>query len=406
MATLKQRLHRKNASGTYDTVHFESSSDLILRPSGRTVEQDLADYLPEVQANDNVPESLNKFVCGSTKAFAKRRALAFEGTVNTQINDLRDDLERQIAEVAAGGDVDLSDYYTKSETNNLLDDKSDIGHTHSQYVTSSTSSLYYYYTKTQVDQIESELRAAIDEAAAGGDVDLSNYYTKYQTDNLLNQKAALNHSHAISDITNLQSTLNGKASISHTHSQYLTETAVNALIQQKLSDYYTKREVDALIDASTPTYRWYKYYPYSQTVQNNVSISIHDFDKDEQRDGWLSDRPFPVDVSSASNVKFNTSVGGSFNFEDFGGNEEYNATQVLNKYLVQDGGSHNTRQMFYLRSFVPNSVSTISFKGDIYQLDRNRQQGQFIEEVTSPDPAAYPNSGYDKNTGYWYVKQS
>ena len=58
MATLKQRLHRKNSSNTYDTVHLESSSDLILRPSGRTVEQDLADYLPEVQANDNVPQSL------------------------------------------------------------------------------------------------------------------------------------------------------------------------------------------------------------------------------------------------------------------------------------------------------------------------------------------------------------
>ena len=58
MATLKQRLHRKNASGTYDTIHFESTSDLILRPSGRTVEQDLADYLPEVQASDNVPQSL------------------------------------------------------------------------------------------------------------------------------------------------------------------------------------------------------------------------------------------------------------------------------------------------------------------------------------------------------------
>lgn len=58
MATLKQRLHRKNSSGTYDTVHLESSSDLILRPSGRTVEQDLADYLPQVQNNDNVPQSL------------------------------------------------------------------------------------------------------------------------------------------------------------------------------------------------------------------------------------------------------------------------------------------------------------------------------------------------------------
>ena len=60
MATLKQRLHRKNVSGTYDTVHLESSSELILRPSGRTVEQDLADYLPQVQNNDNVPESLTR----------------------------------------------------------------------------------------------------------------------------------------------------------------------------------------------------------------------------------------------------------------------------------------------------------------------------------------------------------
>lgn len=52
MAVLKQRLHKKNTSNTYDTVHLESSSDLILRPSGRTVEQDLADCLP------NVPENL------------------------------------------------------------------------------------------------------------------------------------------------------------------------------------------------------------------------------------------------------------------------------------------------------------------------------------------------------------
>ena len=29
MATLKQRLHRKNSSGTYDTIHFETSADLI-----------------------------------------------------------------------------------------------------------------------------------------------------------------------------------------------------------------------------------------------------------------------------------------------------------------------------------------------------------------------------------------
>ena len=29
MATLKQRLHRKNSSGTYDIIYFETSADLI-----------------------------------------------------------------------------------------------------------------------------------------------------------------------------------------------------------------------------------------------------------------------------------------------------------------------------------------------------------------------------------------
>ena len=58
MATLKQRLHRKNSSGTYDTVHLETSSSLVVRPSGNTVEADLAAYLPKVQDSDTVPESL------------------------------------------------------------------------------------------------------------------------------------------------------------------------------------------------------------------------------------------------------------------------------------------------------------------------------------------------------------
>ena len=39
MATLKQRLHRKNSGGTYDVIHLETSSDLVLRPDGTTAEQ-------------------------------------------------------------------------------------------------------------------------------------------------------------------------------------------------------------------------------------------------------------------------------------------------------------------------------------------------------------------------------
>lgn len=58
MATLKERYMRMNEAGGYDVIHRETESSLVLRPSGRTVEQDLADFLPEVQATDNVPESL------------------------------------------------------------------------------------------------------------------------------------------------------------------------------------------------------------------------------------------------------------------------------------------------------------------------------------------------------------
>ena len=42
MATLKFRLNRKNASGTYDTIHYETSSNIVLRSNGETVETALS----------------------------------------------------------------------------------------------------------------------------------------------------------------------------------------------------------------------------------------------------------------------------------------------------------------------------------------------------------------------------
>ena len=41
MATLKERLNRKNSLGGYDTIYLETSSDLVKRPDGSTVESAL-----------------------------------------------------------------------------------------------------------------------------------------------------------------------------------------------------------------------------------------------------------------------------------------------------------------------------------------------------------------------------
>lgn len=174
-----------------------------------------------------------KFTLGVSKAFAQRRSLAFEGEVNISINNLRDDLEQQIADAVAGGEVDLSNYYTQYEVNQLLNQKADTSHSHnitdvytlqsqlSDKVGIYDTSLYYYYTKTTIDNklstLESDLREAIDQASAGGDIDLSNYYTKSQIDGFLSSKANVNHTHSnyalnghmhsISDISGLSDRL-------------------------------------------------------------------------------------------------------------------------------------------------------------------------------------------------------
>ena len=44
MATLKQRLHRKNSSGTYDTIHLETSADLIIG-TGCSTEDELKELI-------------------------------------------------------------------------------------------------------------------------------------------------------------------------------------------------------------------------------------------------------------------------------------------------------------------------------------------------------------------------
>lgn len=46
MATLKQRLHKKNSSGTYDTVYLETSASMVLMANGNTAETEINNKLP------------------------------------------------------------------------------------------------------------------------------------------------------------------------------------------------------------------------------------------------------------------------------------------------------------------------------------------------------------------------
>ena len=99
-----------------------------------------------------------------------------------------------------------------------------------------------YYTKAEVDDLLANTDLSID---------MADYYDKATIDNLLAKKANVSHAHSYNDLTDKPSipSINGlatkkeltdglatKANVSHTHDQYLTE-------HQDLSDYALKTEL-------------------------------------------------------------------------------------------------------------------------------------------------------------------
>lgn len=93
-----------------------------------------------------------------------------------------------------------------------------------------------YYTKEEIDQ-------KLDEIVAGGEIDLSNYYKKSEVDNLLNNKANK------SELTGKQDTLISGVNIKTINNQSILGSG-NIEIQTStgetdLSNYYTKEECNS-----------------------------------------------------------------------------------------------------------------------------------------------------------------
>ena len=182
MATLKQRMWRKNNAGTYDTIHLETESSLVLRPSGRTVEQDLTDFLPEVQATDDVPETLS---AGKVKTNNKRPYVGVNGTVEGIViqsdKPLCYEENGELPPYDDGSDADTlgghpaSDFVLDSELTEALAGKADATHTH------------------EIAQVTG-LQSALD------------------------GKSPTTHTHTTAQVTGLDTALAGKANSSHNHS--------------------------------------------------------------------------------------------------------------------------------------------------------------------------------------------
>lgn len=163
-----------------------------------------------------------------------------------------------------GPGADLTNYYTKSEVDAKIPDTSGFAlKTEIPSVPTNVSSFTNdaeYTNKTYVDN-------AIAQAVTGGQVDLSNYYTKSETDAAIEAAAPDLSGYAlkseIPDTTGLASeqyVQNQIAAIPETDlSDYATISYVNTEIAKvvtssevDLSNYYTKNETNAAIQAAKP----------------------------------------------------------------------------------------------------------------------------------------------------------
>ena len=201
--------------------------------------------------------------------------LATEQYVDEAINNI------EIPE--GGGNVDLSNYYTKTDMNGLLSGKADLSHNH--------DTIYYrkYLVDAKIDALSIGSYAKLEDLTTlanqlapknhthegyatetfvtdkiaeaqldGGDVDLSNYYTKTDMDDILLAKANYSHAHddryylkyqvdsrinalgidGYARLEDLTTWANLLALKNHTHDEYLKDA--------DFSNYATKDEFNEL----------------------------------------------------------------------------------------------------------------------------------------------------------------
>ena len=141
-----------------------------------------------------------------------------------------------------------SDVYTKAEADNLLSNKLDTSVFNTQIALKANIADVYYksvlYTKTEVDSLVSN-------------TNLSNYYTKTESNNLLGAKQNIINDGdlTIAKTLNLQSSLNAKQDTINDGDLTIAKTsglqsALNLkLDSSQINNYYTQTEVNNLVNA-------------------------------------------------------------------------------------------------------------------------------------------------------------
>ena len=204
------------------------------------------DPLDSSIASSSVIHDLQAQVDACVDTALEERGASAVGYDNTTSGLTATNVQEAIDEVNDKIGGGMGDYYTKSETDALLDDKAD------------KSDLNDYYTKSQADIL---LAGKVDNS------DLDNYYTKSEVNSAMSGKADKANVYTKSQTDSL---LAGKVDSSEL-GNYYTTTEVDAALNSKAnkSSVYTKSETNSLLNGKVDNSALDNYYTKSQSYSKN-----------------------------------------------------------------------------------------------------------------------------------------
>lgn len=161
-------------------------------------------------------------------------------------------------------------------THQDISGKANVNHSHDS-ASSSANGFLSKEDKSKLDGIATEANKTVVDSSLSSSS--NNPVQNKIVTNALNGKANSSHSHSISNITNLQSTLDSKSETGHTHDdRYYTETEMNTKLNGKANSSHT-HTASQISDLTVSTHtlangaKLYKYGKIVLAVFNNYQYS-------------------------------------------------------------------------------------------------------------------------------------